>query len=314
MKRAPLSERMAGRWKGILPMLGFSPNDLTGKHGPCPMCRGKDRFRFDDKDGKGSWICAQCGAGDGTKLVMLKTGLDFRGAAREIEKYIGDVAPAKPKPDQTDEQKRAAMNELWRASKPIAMGDVADRYLAARGLGQGAYPASLRTIGRLRHKDEDDVVSYHPAIIAMVSGSDGKPVTLHRTYLSGDGAKAAVTPPRKLMACSLPKGVSVRLSAPATVLGVAEGIETSLAASKLFGVPCWAAINTTMMEGWVAPDGTKEVIVFGDNDQKFGGHAAAYTLAHRLAVKGLRVRVEIPDEAGSDWNDSVMADKAMEAA
>ncbi|NYY79755.1 hypothetical protein DMH17_06695 [Raoultella planticola] len=33
------------------------------------MCGGADRFRFDDKEGRGTWFCNQCGAGDGLKLV-----------------------------------------------------------------------------------------------------------------------------------------------------------------------------------------------------------------------------------------------------
>ncbi|MDI5829610.1 hypothetical protein MJN51_36035, partial [Salmonella enterica subsp. enterica serovar Kentucky] len=38
--------------------------DSPRRHAPCPACGGKDRFRFDD-NGRGSFICNQCGAGDG---------------------------------------------------------------------------------------------------------------------------------------------------------------------------------------------------------------------------------------------------------
>src|SRR5947199_194195 len=48
-----ISETARGRWHGILPQLGISANLLRNRHGPCPMCGGKDRFRFDDWDGKG---------------------------------------------------------------------------------------------------------------------------------------------------------------------------------------------------------------------------------------------------------------------
>lgn len=306
MSRTPIAERAEGRWSGLLPQLGISPSHLSGKHGPCPMCGGRDRFRYDDKDGKGSWICAQCGAGDGIKLLMLKNGWDFRETVRRVEQLVGSVVPVKAKPEQTDEEKRAAMNELWRSAKLVKPDDVVDLYLKARGVGWSAYPDCLRTSGRCRY--QDDVVSFHPAMVAMVHGPDGKPATLHRTFLTADGRKAPVAAPRRLMPGNLPKGSAVRLSAPAPLLGVAEGIETAMAATKLFGVPCWAAINSTMMEGWQPPEGTQEVIVFGDNDVKFGGHASAYALAHRLAVRDLKVRVEIPDETGLDWNDAVRAD------
>ncbi len=37
--------------------------------------RGKTRFRFDDKEGRGTWICNHCGAGDGADLAMKVTGM-----------------------------------------------------------------------------------------------------------------------------------------------------------------------------------------------------------------------------------------------
>ena len=61
--------RARGRWKEILPQFGIDPKFLTNRHGPCPLCRGKDRFRFDDKDGSGSYFCNQCGPGSGVILI-----------------------------------------------------------------------------------------------------------------------------------------------------------------------------------------------------------------------------------------------------
>ena len=49
------------RWLAILPALGVPSHFLRNKHGPCPVCGGKDRFRFDDKDGKGTFFCNGCG-------------------------------------------------------------------------------------------------------------------------------------------------------------------------------------------------------------------------------------------------------------
>jgi len=50
--------------------LGVDPVFLDGKHHPCILCGGKDRFRFDNKDGSGSYFCSQCGAGTGMQLLM----------------------------------------------------------------------------------------------------------------------------------------------------------------------------------------------------------------------------------------------------
>src|SRR5690348_13963485 len=62
MMRIPTVDRARGRWREILPCLGVETRYLTNKHGPCPLCGGKDRFRFDDKNGDGTYYCNQCGA------------------------------------------------------------------------------------------------------------------------------------------------------------------------------------------------------------------------------------------------------------
>jgi putative DNA primase/helicase len=62
--------RARGRWPEILSALGIGISFLKNKHGPCPLCGGKDRFRFDNKDRTGSYFCNQCGSGSG--IVMLR--------------------------------------------------------------------------------------------------------------------------------------------------------------------------------------------------------------------------------------------------
>lgn len=45
------------------------------QHQPCPLCGGKDRFNYDDKNGRGAYFCNQCGAGDGITLLSKFLGL-----------------------------------------------------------------------------------------------------------------------------------------------------------------------------------------------------------------------------------------------
>ena len=110
----------AGRWRSILMTLGMDEKALSGKHGPCPLCGGRDRFRFDDRDGRGTYFCSGCGAGDGVRLAMGITGLSFKDAACEIERLAGVVQPVTGKPERTDEDKLAALRRVWRESKPIS--------------------------------------------------------------------------------------------------------------------------------------------------------------------------------------------------
>lgn len=66
--------RHDGNWRAVLDSHGIDAKLLDGRHHPCPGCGGTDRFRFDDKEGRGSWICGQGGgtpaAGDALDLLV----------------------------------------------------------------------------------------------------------------------------------------------------------------------------------------------------------------------------------------------------
>lgn len=298
----PTKEAAAGHWRGILLQLGVPGDVLRDRHGPCPFCGGKDRFRWDNNGGRGTWICGQCGAGDGMDFAERFLGLEFQETASRIDAIIGNTALSvdRIKPEVSEEQLRDRLRGLWKASALVESDDLADTYLKSRGLDELIYPKALR----FAPKVNDGEGNVRPCLLAIVTDMAGKPVTMHRTFLRPDGlGKAEMEAPRKLMPGSLPDGACVRLSDNSSVIGIAEGIETAFAASALFDIPVWAAINSTILSKWIPPEGCEEVVIFGDNDGKFGGQAAAYRLAHRLAVKGMQVTVKIPKTPGHDWLD-----------
>ena len=296
-----LRAKALGRWQGMLPSLGVGSRYLTGKHTACPICgEGRDRFRFDDRDGAGTWICSICGAGDGIKLVMLVNGWDFRAAAIEIEKHVGTTEFQRRKAERPEIDKRRDMNAVWQQGQPVQAGDPVALYLAAR-TGAIAFPGCLRTVDRLRYFA--DAPTWHPAMIAIVVDVEGKPVNLHRTYLTKWGTKAALEEPRRLMPGIVPKGSAIRLAQHSGALGIAEGIETAFSATALFGIPCWALINTAIMTQWIVPADVRELVIFADNDANYAGQAAAFSLAHRAKRSNLAVTIEIPAVTDTDWND-----------
>ncbi len=77
-----------GRWAGVLAGFGANAALLRNHHGPCPGCGGKDRFRFDDVGGDGSFLCSQGGgevlAGDGFSLLMHIKGWEWKRCVAEI--------------------------------------------------------------------------------------------------------------------------------------------------------------------------------------------------------------------------------------
>src|SRR3546814_7087969 len=88
-------------------------------------------------------------------------------------------------------------------------------------------------------------------------------------------------------------------------MGVAEGIETALAVTRDFGIPCWSTISADGLKAFTPPAIVKRLRIFGDNDPKYGGQAAAYALAHRMSVRldCVECSVEIPNQTGTDWAD-----------
>jgi putative DNA primase/helicase len=301
MERPNVREVAAGKWPGILAGMGLSDRALSGKHGPCPMCGGTDRFRFDNKEGRGTWICSQCGAGDGVQLAMLVTGQDFRGAALAIERIAGVVQPIVRQPEQDEAVKVGKLLQTWAAGSKLTPGDEAMTYLAGRGLDIETAPDGLRLHPALPYYVNRVLAGTFPAMLARVVAPDGRGATLHRTYLQS-GHKAPVCAPRKLMAGKPIAGAAVRLFPVAECMGIAEGIETALAAAQLFELPVWSCISAAGIQSFEPPEGVRELIVFGDNDTNFVGQSAAYAAAQRLKRKGLVVTVEIPPTPG-DWLD-----------
>lgn len=302
------TEAAKGKWRGILMALGLPDSFLTGKHGPCPLCGGENRFRWDNQDGRGTYICGQCGAGDGMSLACAFTGKPFHEVAQQIDNILGNVKPDVPtRLGRSEAEIRSALRAVYLDSKPVQPGDPVDRYLASRNLGELVHPKALRYVEKLR----DGEGGVHPCMIAMVGRYGEKRFdTIHRTFLKRYGAgKAEIASPRKLMPGPVPDGASVMLSewSESGPLGIAEGIETALAASAIYNIPVWAAISSGMLRKWIPPPGCEELFIFGDNDHYFGGQAAAFELGHRLKVKKqYPIKVLIPDRVDEDWADEWM--------
>ena len=289
-------DKAQGKWTEILSSLGVPDEALSRKNCPCPMCGGKDRFRFTDHQCLGWWHCNQCGSGDGIELLKQYHGWDFKEAAREVESIVGEVKPTF-RPSGPDPSIR--LNHIRKGIlDPAEVWDV-PAYLRSRGL---EVPTSLKAHPGVAYYDGGEYIGDYSAMVGLVQ-KGSKPLTYHLTYLQ-DGKKAPLEPARKILKpVENINGGAIRLYPQAAHMGVAEGIETAIAAKMLSGLPVWSVLSTQGMESWYPPEGVDTVTIFGDNDAKYGGQKAAYALAHKLAMKGFTVNVRIPPDAGMDWND-----------
>lgn len=291
-----------GKWAGILREMGIPSDYLRKKHGPCPMCGGKDRFRFDDKEGRGTWYCSQCGAGDGFSLLEKIKGWGFRQVATEVSRICGHVEPVKTR-TRSIESIRGSLNNTWDTSRRIRKGDPVDTYLTQRGIGLDQYPSELRCHRKLSYFDGKELIGKFPAMVGRILDAQGKPASLHRTYLK-DGQKAPVDSPKKVMEpIRTIKGGAIRLFPVIDTLAVAEGIETALAVYKRCDLPVWATISAGGMESLVVPAPVREILIFADNDANGVGQKAANALASRMRAEGRQVEIYLPTTTGNDWLD-----------
>lgn len=221
----------AGHWPELLVTVGIDI-PRRGKHGPCPACGGHDRFRLDDKGGRGTWICNQCGAGDGLDLVVRVTGKSPKAAAELIAPLLGLSAggfdPAERDRIHQQQQTRAVQErkqvELQRNKAARRAASIMDGsepgpspYLESKGLG--AYQSSVNC-SLIREGGE----CFPPgSLVIPLSNEAGEQVNVQ--LISHSGTKRYLTGGQKAEAFHHIDGSAL----VAVVEGYATGVSVHLA-------------------------------------------------------------------------------------
>lgn len=324
-------------WHTILPRLGVGQEliERPNKLGPCPIEReGKTRFRFDNKGGRGTWICNHCGAGDGVRLVALVNGTSDAEAIGLIRESMGGMvregyspmrsgpAPAEGRtPAQIEKATRSierAMAFSYRIASTPALQYLQNRIDGLRA--DWLNVKDFRFHPNLYHFDEETAKqSRRLALLALVRNprQSQEVVSIHRYYINEHGHKASVSPTqvKKMMPATVEKiqGESIKTNtAPdGPVVIVAEGLENALAwvmATKN-RIPVYSAMNCGNLSHFIWPKGTEALLIAGDHDPvnpKTGLRAGVHhslLLKERAQAAGIKAVVRVPPQEGIDWDD-----------
>ncbi|HCD7072482.1 TPA: toprim domain-containing protein [Klebsiella pneumoniae] len=288
MKRAielihEVKRRTAGSWESVLPQCGVTVPP-KGRHGPCAICGGSDRFHFIDDHGGGEWHCRQCDEpnhGDGLDLIARAHGITITAAAQKVASVLGvDARTPEPKSAREKPQTDIAGKVAGMAAK-AASGQSA--YLTSKGL---QCPFPLMPDGSLL------MVLKNGA--GAVTGAQG---------IKPDGNK-------RLVAGTVKKGsfcVVNSVESPETVV-IAEGLATTLSVNlmrpdALAVVAVDAGNLLPVAEVMRRRYPEARIIIAADNDIKPGEPNTGKEAADK-AAKAVSGWVALPPTVKkADWND-----------
>lgn len=259
----------------------------TTTRAPCPVCaKGpKDRALSITTDERGTVShCFRCGY---VKAEHLER--------RPLEP-IRSTAPKSDAPLEWSERAES----IWRRTKPLR-GSLGEVYLRHRGCVLPPQDSDLRF---LPASDK-----YRPTLCAKITDAvTNAPLSLHFTRLAVDGrGKAGSEQDKLLLAGHRKRGGVIRLWPDDCVtygLGVAEGVESALAAAHLH-TPVWAAIDASNLAQFPVLPGVDALTIFADHDET--GLRAARACARRWADAGREASLVIPTRSGADVADLVTA-------
>ncbi|AHB71946.1 phage/plasmid primase, P4 family, C-terminal domain protein [Cronobacter malonaticus] len=286
-------KQACGHWPRILPALGVKV--IKNRHQACPVCGGSDRFRFDDKEGRGTWFCNQCGAGDGLKLVEKVFSVSASEAAGKVNAVTGNLPPVDP-------EVIAAAEPETEASHREAAALAADIMAKARLTSGNAYLSRKGLTDRecltLTTMHKTGGVTYRTGDVAVPLYDDtGALVNLQ--LINSDGLKRTLKGGQVKGACHVIEGKKQA----GKRLWIAEGYATALTVHHLTGETVMVALSSVNLLSLASLTRQKypacEIVIAADRDLNGVGQTSAEAAAE--ACEGM---VALPPVFG-DWNDAL---------
>lgn len=284
-----------GAWRQTLENYGC--HLPSGRHhGPCPVCGGKDRFRFDDKEGRGTWLCSQCDPQSGGGLLLLSRFLG-KPTIEVANELLGNTPERSRAPVYrsfvSEDQIRKANHEQARkgAEALLASSELRPHpYMSDRGLDGQWLVNGEPIMGRDREVIQPGELLLVPAYKAEGDGS--KLVNVQKIKANKEK--------RPLYGGDM-AGVYHKLDGHQKLIAITEGYATGVTVNQVTGATTYCAFNTgnlAAVSAWVASQHPGvPAVLFADNDE----HGAGLRYAKDAAAP-LGATVALPPELG-DWDD-----------
>ncbi|EAB8341183.1 DNA primase [Salmonella enterica subsp. enterica] len=285
-------KQACGHWPRILPALGGKV--IKNRHQACPVCGGSDRFRFDDKEGRGTWFCNQCGAGDGLKLVEKVFGVSASEAAGKVNAVTGNLPPVAPEviavaeaETEADRKTAAALAvRLMEKTRP-ATGNA---YLTRKG-----FPALECLTLTVMHKTGGVTFRAGDVVVPLY---DDAGALVNVQLINSDGLKRTLKGGAVKGACHTIEGKKQA----GKRLWIAEGYATALTVHHLTGETVMVAMSSVNLLSLASLTRQKhpacQIVLAADRDLNGDGQNKAAAAAD--ACEGV---VALPPVFG-DWNDA----------
>ncbi|HFT7042764.1 TPA: primase-helicase zinc-binding domain-containing protein [Enterobacter hormaechei] len=287
-------KQACGHWPRILPALGVKV--MKNRHQACPVCGGSDRFRFDDKEGRGTWYCNQCGAGDGLKLVEKVFGVSASEAAGKVNALTGSLPPVAPEviaaaEAETDADRKAAAMLATKLMEKTRTA-TGNAYLTRKG-----FPGHECVMLTGTHKTGG--VTFHAGDVA-VPLYDDTGVLVNVQLINSDGLKRTLKGGAVKGTCHTLEGKKEA----GKRLWIAEGYATALTVHHLTGETVMVALSSVNLLSLASLARQKhpacQIVLAADHDLSGNGQTKAAAAAQ--ACEGT---VALPPVFG-DWNDAFM--------
>lgn len=296
----------------------LSNGHRSGNHwivGDVRNTRGRSmhvRLKANVKGPAGKWVDeATSEFGDLLDVIRESCGLvEFRDIADEARRFL---ALPRPQLRQSGAQNQPvaargspeAARRLFAMSQPIAR-TVAERYLAGRGILLGPRERSLRFHPGCYYRDlVTGETRTLPALIAAVTGLDGRITGLQRTWLDPAGTgKAQLVDPRRSLGNLLGNAVWLGLApgTPVPVMAAGEGFETLASLRTVMpSLPVAATTSANHLAGLTFPPGCRRLYIAADADA--AGRHGIERLSQRAGEAGI-LALALRPRLG-DFNDDL---------